>query len=36
MYSWTRQILQDQIVFTSRKAATDAAAATVRDAHRKR
>ncbi len=36
MYSWTRQILQDQIVFTSRKAAADAAAATVRDAHRKR
>jgi hypothetical protein len=36
MYSWTRQILQDQIGFTSRKAAADAAAATVRDAHRKR
>lgn len=36
MYSWTRQILQDQITFTSRKAAADAAAATVRDAHAKR
>jgi hypothetical protein len=36
MYSWTRQILQDQITFTTRKAAADAAAATVRDAHAKR
>ena len=36
MYSWTRRILQDQITFTSRKAAADAAAATVRDAHPKR
>ena len=36
MYSWTRQILEDQITFTSRKAAADAAAAAVRDAHPKR
>lgn len=36
MYSWTRQILQDQITFTTRKAAADAAAATLRDAHAKR
>jgi len=36
MYSWTRQILQDQISLTSRKAAADAAAATVRRAHPKR
>ena len=36
MFSWTRQILQDQITFTSRKAAADAAAAAVRDAHPKR
>ena len=36
MYSWTRQILLDQITFTSRKATTAAAAATVRDAHPKR
>jgi hypothetical protein len=35
MYSWTRQMLQDQIALTSRKAAADAAAATARDAHRK-
>jgi hypothetical protein len=35
MYSWTRQILQDQITFTTRKAAADAAAATVREAHAK-
>ena len=36
MYSWTRQVLQDQITFVSRKAAADAAAAAVRDAHPKR
>ena len=36
MYNWTRQILQDQIAFTSRKAESDAAAETVRDATRKR
>ncbi len=36
MYSWTRQILRDQITFTSRNAAADAAAAAVRDAHPKR
>jgi len=36
MYSWTRQILQDQISFVSRKAASDTAAAIVREAHRKR
>lgn len=36
MYSWTRQILQDQITFTSRKAVADAAAEAVADAHRKR
>lgn len=36
MYSWTREILQDQITFTSRKAAADDAAAAVRDAHPKR
>ena len=36
MYSWTRPILQDQIAFTSRKAADDAAATTEREAHRKR
>lgn len=36
MYSWTRQILQDQITVTSRKAAADAAAAAVRAAHPKR
>jgi hypothetical protein len=36
MYSWTRQILRDQMTFTSRKAAADAAAQIVREAHRKR
>jgi len=35
MYSWTRQILQDQITFTSRKAGADATAETVGDAARK-
>ena len=35
MYSWTRQILQDQITFTSRKAAADATAETVGDAARR-
>jgi hypothetical protein len=35
MYSWTRQILQDQIALTSRKAAAAAATATELDAHRK-
>ena len=36
MYSWTRQILQDQIALTSRKAAADATADKVRVAHGKR
>lgn len=36
MYSWTLQILQDQITLTFRKAAADAAAEIVRDAARKR
>ncbi|HEY7818335.1 MAG TPA: TIR domain-containing protein [Vicinamibacteria bacterium] len=36
MYSWTRQILQEQITFTSRKAAADAAAASLCNAHAKR
>lgn len=36
MYSWTGQILQDQITFTARKAAADAAAEAACDAHRKR
>jgi hypothetical protein len=36
MYSWTRQILEDQITLTFRKAAADAAAETVRAASRKR
>jgi hypothetical protein len=36
MYSWTRQILQHQITFTSRKNAADAAIAIVRNAHPKR
>ena len=36
MYSWTRQILQDQIAFTSRKDAADAASAAARDSHPKR
>jgi hypothetical protein len=36
MYSWTRQILQEQITFTSRKAAADAAAASLCKAHAKR
>ncbi len=35
MYSWTREILQDQIRATSRNAAADAAAEVVRAAHRK-
>jgi hypothetical protein len=36
MYSWTRQILHDQLALTARKAAADAAAETVREAYRKR
>jgi hypothetical protein len=36
MYSWTRQILQDQIALTFRKAQSDAAVGTVRDATRRR
>ena len=36
MYSWTRQILQDQIALTSRKAQSDAAVEAVRDATRRR
>jgi len=36
MYSWTGQILQDQIAFTFRKTRTDAVAETLRDAARKR
>jgi hypothetical protein len=36
MYSWTPQILQNQIALTFRKAQSDAAAETVRDATRKR
>lgn len=36
MYSWTRQILQDQIALTYRKAQSDAAAQTIRSATRKR
>ena len=35
MYSWTGQILQDQITLTLRKAQVDAAAAAIRDATRK-
>jgi hypothetical protein len=35
MYSWTRQILHDQIAFTSRKAQSDAAADAMRDARLK-
>jgi len=35
MYSWTRQILQDQITFASRKANTDATAETLRNTTRK-
>ncbi len=35
MYSWTRQILQDQITLTLRKARADAMAETVRNATRK-
>jgi hypothetical protein len=35
MYSWTRQILQDQIAFTSRKTAADAEGKTVLAATRK-
>ncbi len=36
MYSWTRPILQNQIALTFRKAESDAASETVRDATRKR
>lgn len=36
MYSWTREILQDQIRLMARKAAADAATAAVRDAQQKR
>ena len=36
MYSWTRQILQEQINVTSRKAAADAVAASLSNAHAKR
>lgn len=36
MYSWTGPILQNQIAITFRRAASDAASATVRDATRKR
>ena len=36
MYGWTRQILQDQIALTFRKAQSDAAVETVRHAARKR
>jgi len=36
MYSWTRQILQDQIAIASHRAAADTAAAIVRAAHPKR
>ncbi len=36
MYSWTRQILQDQMTFTLRKARDDATTKTVLDAMRKR
>jgi hypothetical protein len=35
MYSWTGQILQDQIALTSRRARADVTAETVRDATRK-
>jgi len=35
MYSWTRQVLQDQIMLTLRKAASDQAAQTVRNTTRK-
>jgi hypothetical protein len=35
MYSWTRQILRDQIALTLRKSRADATAQTVRDATRK-
>jgi hypothetical protein len=35
MYSWTREILQDQITLTCRKARADAMAATVRNTTRK-
>ena len=35
MYSWTRQILQNQIAFTSRKAHADSIAEAARDATRK-
>jgi hypothetical protein len=36
MYSWTRQILQEQITTTSRKVAADAAGASLCTAHAKR
>lgn len=35
MYSWTRQVLQDQIDFALRKARSDAAAVSVRNATRR-
>jgi hypothetical protein len=35
MYSWTRQILQDQMTLTLRRARADATTETVRDATRK-
>ena len=35
MYSWTRQILRDQISFTSRKADADATTETLRNATRR-
>jgi len=35
MYSWTRQVLQDQIAFALRKARSDAAAVSVRNATRR-
>ena len=34
MYSWTRQVLQDQIAITSRSARTDAVAETLRSARK--
>ena len=34
MYSWTPQVLQDQIVFTSRSARSDAMAETLRSARK--
>ena len=35
MYSWTRQILQDQIAFAARKLQSDAAADALREARLK-